>query len=160
MAAGWRAGKLYSCEFVKPNNLHLKPSQVPPNRHSELESALERYFHTGKLAWDFESLDLADLTAFQKQVLRCCWEIPTGESISYGCLAERAGSPGAARAAGMVMAKNRWPIIIPCHRVVGSSGKLIGYSGTGGLSTKRRLLQLEEKAPTQLPLFDLREHAS
>lgn len=63
--------------------------------------------------------------------------------VTYAELARRAGSPGAARAVGQAMAKNPWPIVIPCHRVVPSSGKMGGYSGRGGVPTKQKLLALE-----------------
>ncbi|MEX1224432.1 MAG: MGMT family protein, partial [Pirellulales bacterium] len=72
-----------------------------------------------------------------------CRRIPIGQTMSYAELAAVAGSPGAARAVGNIMAGNRVPIIVPCHRVVGSGGSLGGYSSSGGLRTKRRLLSLE-----------------
>ena len=77
-----------------------------------------------------------------------CRQIPSGETISYAELATRAGSPGAARAAGQAMRNNPLPVIVPCHRVVGSDGKLHGYSGTTNdasisLKRKRWLLDLE-----------------
>jgi len=68
-------------------------------------------------------------------------EIPYGQTISYGELADRLGRPGAARAVGLANGRNPISIIVPCHRVVGSSGDLTGYGG--GLDRKRRLLALE-----------------
>ena len=88
-------------------------------------------------------LDLSDRTAFQRAVIRQCRRIPRGQVYTYGQLAARAGYPGAARAVGNVMASNRVPLIVPCHRVVGSSGKLGGFSAPQGLQMKRRLLRLE-----------------
>jgi methylated-DNA-[protein]-cysteine S-methyltransferase len=82
-------------------------------------------------------------TRFQRQVLRTCRRIGYGHRASYADLAARCGSPGAARAVGNVMANNRLPLIVPCHRVVGSAGRLGGFSAPGGLATKRRLLELE-----------------
>ena len=69
-------------------------------------------------------------------------EIPRGQTCSYAELAARAGRPGAARAVGQAMARNPWPIIVPCHRVVASDGGLGGYGG--GLDMKERLLRLEQ----------------
>ncbi len=69
-------------------------------------------------------------------VLRRCAKIRRGEFMTYGQLAAAVGNPQAARAVGQVMARNRWPLIVPCHRVVGHSGKLTGYSGIGGTDTK------------------------
>jgi methylated-DNA-[protein]-cysteine S-methyltransferase len=88
-------------------------------------------------------IDLDRHTSFQRQVLRACRRIGYGQTASYADLAARCGSPGAARAVGNVMANNRLPLIVPCHRVVGSAGRLGGFSAPGGLATKRRLLELE-----------------
>lgn len=88
-------------------------------------------------------IDPGPATPFQRLVWQACREIPPGETLSYGQLAQVVGSPGAARAVGSCMAKNRIPLIIPCHRVIGSSGKLHGFSAPQGLSMKQRLLQLE-----------------
>jgi O-6-methylguanine DNA methyltransferase len=86
---------------------------------------------------------LDDVTTFQRQVLQQCRRIRYGQTLTYGQLAAKAGYPQSARAVGGVMARNRVPLIIPCHRVVGSSGTLRGYSGCGGIAMKRRLLELE-----------------
>ncbi|NLX57440.1 MAG: MGMT family protein [Planctomycetaceae bacterium] len=88
-------------------------------------------------------LDLSDRTAFQRAVLEQCRRIPRGQVSTYSQLAARAGFPGAARAVGNVLAANRVPLIVPCHRVVGASGKLGGFSAPQGLDMKRQLLQLE-----------------
>ena len=80
-------------------------------------------------------------TDFQRAVLAEMVKIPYGEVKSYGELAELAGYPRAARAVGSVCRNNKFPIIIPCHRVVGANGKLGGYAF--GLETKRALLKLE-----------------
>ncbi len=87
-------------------------------------------------------LDLTDHTSFRRRVVQACREIPRGETISYGALAERAGSPGAARAVGSVMARNRFPLIVPCHRVVGANS-IGGFSAPDGVFLKRRLLAAE-----------------
>jgi methylated-DNA-[protein]-cysteine S-methyltransferase len=89
------------------------------------------------------SLDLATTTAFAARVVSHCRRIPFGETLSYGELAERAGSPGAARAVGNIMKSNAVPLLVPCHRVVAAGGKLGGYSASGGVSVKQRLLALE-----------------
>ena len=86
-------------------------------------------------------LDLGRVTPFQRSVLLSCVRIPYGEVVTYAELAQKAGKPRAARAVGTIMAANRIPIVIPCHRVVGSDLKLHGYGG--GLEMKRKLLELE-----------------
>lgn len=78
---------------------------------------------------------------FQQRVWAALQEIPFGQTESYGELAERIGSPGAARAVGLANGKNPISIVIPCHRVIGSDGNLTGYGG--GLDRKRQLLDLE-----------------
>jgi methylated-DNA-[protein]-cysteine S-methyltransferase len=88
-----------------------------------------------------DALDLAAATPFQQAVWLATRDIPRGRTRSYGWLAVWAGRPRAARAVGQAMAANPWPIIVPCHRVVSSSGRLGGYGG--GLDMKERLLRLE-----------------
>lgn len=83
-------------------------------------------------------------TPFMRRVYEIVRRIPSGETLSYGEVADQAGRPGAARAVGAAMANNRICLFIPCHRVVGSSG-LGGWSGPGGLDQKRALLELERK---------------
>jgi len=81
-------------------------------------------------------------TEFQGRVLRKCRQLPYGSTMAYGELATKSGYPNAARAVGSTMKSNRFPIIIPCHRVVASTG-VGGFSGLNGTSTKKRLLAIE-----------------
>ncbi|RLT12648.1 MAG: MGMT family protein, partial [Planctomycetota bacterium] len=85
-------------------------------------------------------------TVFQRKVILATRAIGFGETVSYGELAARAGSPNAARAVGTVMANNEVPIIIPCHRVLASGGRIGGFSAPQGIDLKRRLLELESRA--------------
>ena len=78
---------------------------------------------------------------FNRRVLRELARVPYGEVVTYGELAARAARPRAARAVGTVMNRNPLPIVLPCHRVIGANGKLVGYAG--GLDRKETLLQLE-----------------
>ena len=96
-------------------------------------------------------VDLSHLSPFQQRVVRHCRKIAPGETATYGEIADRAGGPGAARAVGNVMAQNRVPIVIPCHRVVGSGGSLGGYSAPGGLTTKQQLLDMEQNFLAAIP---------
>ena len=82
-------------------------------------------------------------TEFRRRVLQQCRRIPYGDTLTYAELAVAAGSPRACRAVGNIMARNRIPLVIPCHRVVGSHGSLGGYSAPSGLPMKQRLLRLE-----------------
>ncbi|MGE0361717.1 MAG: methylated-DNA--[protein]-cysteine S-methyltransferase [Vicinamibacterales bacterium] len=81
-------------------------------------------------------------TPFQRRVWRALLDIPYGETESYGALARRLGDPKAVRAVGLANGANPIAIVIPCHRVIGANGSLIGYGG--GLPTKRALLDLEQ----------------
>jgi methylated-DNA-[protein]-cysteine S-methyltransferase len=100
---------------------------------------LKAYF-AGKLtAFD---LDLAgDGTEFQQRVWQELRNVPYGETVSYGEIAKAIGQPTASRAVGMANGRNPISIVVPCHRIIGSSGKLVGYGG--GIDRKTRLLQLE-----------------
>lgn len=154
MVSQWSSTGLFSCQFMPPNSPPVDRApeiDVPGKR---LQAAFDEYFETGVFAWPSDDFDWSKQPPFHKEVLQRCRDIPAGETCTYGHLAQLAGSPHAARAVGVAMAKNRWPIIIPCHRVVGANGNLVGYSGRGGLTTKRKLLQFEaELGFAQLPLF-------
>ena len=101
---------------------------------------LEEYFDGRRRTFDV-ALDLRALPPFTVSVLDELARVPYGETTTYGQLAQRVGHPGAARAVGTVMNRNRIPIVLPCHRVVGATGDLTGYAG--GLDVKRSLLELE-----------------
>ena len=115
---------------------------VSPGSHPHLdalESQLGEYFSRARQGFDVP-LVLAG-TAFQERVWRALLEIPYGTTISYAELARRVGSSGGSRAVGRANGDNRIAIVVPCHRVVRADGDLGGYGG--GLSRKRRLLELE-----------------
>lgn len=104
------------------------------------------YLDGRKVDFSFFPLNFSNLTPFQQRVLTVAKAIPHGVTISYEELATKAGFVGAARAVGSVMGKNRFPIIIPCHRVISKSGKIGGYSGMqkgAMIELKRKLLNLE-----------------
>ena len=92
------------------------------------------------------SIYVEDLTSFQRRVVNSCRAIPHGETLTYGELAKKAGRPGAARAVGSVMARNRVPLVVPCHRVLPAAGGLGGFSAPQGVTMKKRLLSLEERS--------------
>ena len=114
----------------------------------QLQNAFQDYLTGNFYSLDSVAIDGSDWTPFFSEVYRICRTIPPGETLSYAELAAKAGSPGASRAVGQAMRTNRIPLLIPCHRVVGASGKLHGYSGPGGLETKRLLLDHERGYPT------------
>jgi len=83
---------------------------------------------------------------FSREVLTACREIKFGQMITYAGLAKKAGRPAASRAVGNALAKNPLPLIIPCHRVLRTDGKMGGFSAPGGISFKMKMLTLEHKA--------------
>lgn len=101
---------------------------------------LDEYFEGRRRRFDVP-LDLRGLTPFSERVLGELARVPFGETSTYARLAARSGNPRAARAVGAIMNRNPVPIVLPCHRVVGSNGGLVGYAG--GLERKERLLRLE-----------------
>ena len=102
---------------------------------------LEEYFDGKRKEFDLPLI--LEGTEFQLLVWRNLQKIPYGETVSYGQLARRIGSPEAARAVGLANGSNPIPIIIPCHRVIGSNGDLTGFGG--GLPVKKKLLALESR---------------
>ncbi len=88
-------------------------------------------------------LDWDEITGFQKDVLSITMEIPFGSVMTYSQIAKRLGKPNASRAVGGALSRNPLPILIPCHRVISSSGALTGYTGAEGIATKELLLGIE-----------------
>ena len=120
---------------------HVRDWQEHPTSFAEVKEQLSAYFD-GRLQ-EF-SVPLAPTgTEFQLRVWQALRKIPYGETISYGELAKSIGKPTASRAVGAANGRNPIPVIIPCHRVIGASGKLVGFGG--GLATKQRLLALEQQ---------------
>jgi methylated-DNA-[protein]-cysteine S-methyltransferase len=101
---------------------------------------LDEYFAGARRAFDVD-WDVRTLPEFNRRVLAELAHVEYGTTTTYGALAARSGNPKAARAVGTVMNRNPVPIVLPCHRVVGANGKLVGYAG--GLERKERLLRLE-----------------
>ena len=107
------------------------------------EDQLDDYFSSGHQQFDGVPLDTTGWSDFHTRVYRHCSRIAPKQTMTYKQLAVAAGSEGACRAVGAAMARNRIPIVIPCHRVVSAAGNLRGFSAPGGLETKRQLLELE-----------------
>ena len=145
-------GALVHVEFEKRGHA-IPPDPAWREDNSALRPQarqLTEYFRGKRRAFDIE-LDLRG-TDFQIEVWNALLDIPYGETISYGELAGRIGRPNASRAVGAANGKNPIPIIIPCHRVIGSNGTLTGFGG--GLPTKRALLELETNTRDEQLLFE------
>jgi methylated-DNA-[protein]-cysteine S-methyltransferase len=104
---------------------------------------LQRYFTGAQVDLSHSPIDFDGVPAFFRLLYFEMLEIGWGETVSYGELARRVGSPGAARAVGQAMSHNAIPVIIPCHRVLASGQRSGGFSASGGVGTKLRLLELE-----------------
>ncbi|PYT38799.1 MAG: cysteine methyltransferase [Acidobacteria bacterium] len=127
-----------SSKHAEPPQADWKQDKAP---FAEVIRQLRAYFRGERKEFD---LPLApEGTEFQLRVWNRLRTIPYGETISYAQLAERIGNPKAVRAVGLANGSNPIPIIIPCHRVIGSDGSLTGFGG--GLPTKKMLLELESK---------------
>lgn len=118
----------------------------------ELRHRLVAYAAGDAVDFDDVVVEPGNWTPFQRRVYEALRQVAYGTTLSYADLAGCAGAPGAARAVGQAMARNRLPIIFPCHRVLASGGNLGGFSAPQGLALKQRLLALEGVAvPAQRP---------
>ena len=150
MAAEFRAHKLTRLTFGHPTRgaalTVLGVTSAVRETSPEIAQVIARLQRFAKVGDDdllSIEVDYGATTDFQRHVLDACRAIPPGEILSYAQLAIIAGAPGAARAVGNVMRTNKLPLVVPCHRVVGSGGALGGYSAPDGLALKRRLLARE-----------------
>lgn len=124
-------------------DVSVRPDRPARSVDPQLIERLQAYTAGEPVDFRAVRLDFDGMTAFQKRVARACREVLFGETTTYAALAAAAGSPRAARAVGQCMASNRVPLIVPCHRVLGSDRRLGGFSAPGGIDLKRRLLELE-----------------
>ena len=115
---------------------------------SEVIRQIKRYFQGEKIKFQTR-LDLFWATPFEAKVYKALLKIPYGETRSYADVAKAINNPGAARAVGMANARNRLPLIIPCHRVIAVDNRLGGFSGPGGVRLKEKLLTLEQAGKTK-----------
>jgi methylated-DNA-[protein]-cysteine S-methyltransferase len=111
-----------------------------PGKLDDVRRELDEYFEGRRRDFDLP-IDWSLATEFTRRILQATAAIPFGQTSTYGKVAARAGNPKASRAAGRALGSNPIPIVVPCHRVVGTNGQLTGY--TGGLHRKVALLQIE-----------------
>lgn len=138
----WEDGEISALELAWSKG--LRASAKPSGTARTLKQALERYVAGERVRWPRLPLALDRVSPFTRQALEVlAREAPQGATLTYGELAARCGRPKAARAVGRAMAANRWPLVLPCHRVLGANGALTGYSNPAGLDLKRFLLELE-----------------
>ena len=131
-------------ECISRLGLESSDAMLDPGKFANLRERLLSYFDGADTEFGDIALDLEDAPDFHRKAWQACRTIPRGETRTYKWLAKMAGSPNAPRAAGQTMARNRIPIIVPCHRVIGSDGSLRGFgSGDTRIDLKFRLLELE-----------------
>ncbi len=121
----------------------IESSAMLPGHATDAVTALRAYFAGARGGLDGLVLDFGIVTDFNAAIYRALRTVPPGRTTTYGALADQVGSRGAARAVGMAMGRNPWPIIVPCHRVLASGRKIGGFSAPGGTVTKERLLSFE-----------------
>jgi len=128
--------------------------EVVPEWFGELVRYLQGYYSDslhGRVGADFSEqwafwktrLAWSQVTEFQRKVLEFTAKIPRGMRKTYGEVAKGIGKPKASRAVGAALGANPWPVLVPCHRVVGGNGKMTGFSAPGGVGTKQRMLEME-----------------
>jgi methylated-DNA-[protein]-cysteine S-methyltransferase len=131
------------------------PESVPP---PEIQRAIDRILALLR----GEAVDLSDIPLdleaapdFHRKVYEVARTIPPGKTMTYGEIARRLGAPNESREVGQALGRNPVAIIVPCHRVLGADGKMGGFSATGGVATKRRILEIEGASAIGAgPLFE------
>ena len=116
---------------------------IPPPPVKRAIAALTALIDGGESELTSVRLDMDRVPPFHRKVYEVARTIPRGETLSYGAVAERLGSPGSARAVGQALGRNPFALVVPCHRVLASGGKVGGFTANGGVTTKLRLLAIE-----------------
>jgi methylated-DNA-[protein]-cysteine S-methyltransferase len=144
-SVGWNEHGL--TRFHLPDGNAKIPGGTPPPAPPSIETVIHRAqdHFSGKLH-DFAdvALDWSQVTPFQKKVYLAALAVKPGHATTYGEIARQLGlGAEGARAVGVALGSNPWPLIVPCHRVVAADGKMTGFSAPGGIATKTRLLAIE-----------------
>ena len=131
---------------MKVGDLELRAATLDDGDWNPTVRRLFEAYAEGEII-DFVDVEvqLQAMTSFRQRIVAATRNLGYGMTASYGDLARRVGHPGAARAVGTVMSSNRFPILIPCHRVLAAGGKLGGYTSPAGTNLKQRLLDLEAR---------------
>ncbi len=127
---------------------------APRDELTKCVTQLIAYFDGQRVDFADAALDMSALSTFDADIYHALRRVGWGRTTSYGALSAAViGAPDAARAVGVAMARNAWPIIVPCHRVLAANGAIGGFSAYGGTMTKQKLLTLEGNGLDMLPLF-------
>ena len=131
------------CSLSNKKPAKIKTSEPIPPFFKSVQNQIVEYCNGKQVDFSNVPVSLENMTTFQKRVLSALRDVKYGNTVTYKHLARLTGNPKSARAIGQVMAKNPIPIIIPCHRVIRSDGKMGGFSAMGGIKTKRRMIEME-----------------
>lgn len=137
----------YAVDEVGVCNVHFGGREGAPIGDDDVARELLEYFGGSRTEFSVP-LHVTRGSEFERAVWEQMKQIPYGETKSYGAIAAAVGEPGGAQAVGVACNRNPLPVIVPCHRIIGSDGKLVGFGG--GLERKRILLELEAKVKMQL----------
>lgn len=159
MAIAWKNEKIVATQLPEPNkdallsslrrrlkNPDLQWSASAPEFVRQTAKNIQKHLGGDAQKFPMDHLALEKISPFFRKVYERANRIPPGAIRTYGELAKEAGSPLASRAVGQAMARNPFPLLVPCHRVVGNNQKLVGFSAHGGINTKASLLELESLA--------------
>jgi methylated-DNA-[protein]-cysteine S-methyltransferase len=134
-------------------SLGARPAE-PPVLAQDCIARLRAYAAGERVDFGDLPLDQSAVDEFESRVYAALRDVGWATTTTYGALAAAAGAPGAARAVGAAMGRNRWPVVVPCHRVLAAAGRMGGFSAFGGTLTKARLLRLEgARLPGEAPLL-------
>ena len=160
----WRGGVVVATRLpdARPETTRARLAERTGGREGTPPQAIRDAIAAITALLDGERIDLADIPCdlsgadpFQAKVYTTARAVPPGETTTYGAIAARLGDRRLARAVGRALGRNPLPILVPCHRVVGANGKLTGFSATGGVATKLRMLAIEGAEVVGPPgLFD------
>jgi methylated-DNA-[protein]-cysteine S-methyltransferase len=158
-AVTWSDAGLTGVLLPGTRGLHGRPAPEPepeavPGSVRDVVEAIVALLEGERTDLRWVVLDESDIDPFRRSVYAAAREIAPGATASYGEIARMIGKPDAPRAVGHALGENPFPIVVPCHRVLSSTGALHGFSAPGGIATKRRMLEIE-RAPgfTQLSLL-------
>ena len=160
MALAWQAEKVIATRLpdTSPEKLladlrgtlgEVKVSRTPPEFVRRIAEQIQAHLSGTPQQFPLGHFALDSISPFFRKVYECANRIPSGAVRTYGELAREAGSPKAARAVGQAMARNPFPLVVPCHRVLGGTKALVGFSAPGGLKTKSLLLEMESRFATR-----------
>lgn len=153
MHSVWTANGLYSLNWEQPVDWEqpglesAAADDLTTQRIEQLNVAIDHFFESGRESFRHITIDDNGWPPFTTRIYQQCRSIDPGTTWTYKKLASAAGNEKASRAAGAAMSRNRILLVIPCHRVVAGGGDLRGFSAPGGLDTKRKLLELEQRQP-------------